>query len=54
LTVKGAAGVDKIRFDGKLSSGRKLSSGTYKVTFVATVDGISSPTRTRKFTIIKG
>ena len=54
VSLKGHAGHDKVRFDGRLSRSRKLARGPYAVTITATsaLGGRSTPASLH-FTIVK-
>ena len=50
VTVAGRAGASKLRFDGDLAGGRRLSPGTYSVT--ASTSAVSTAPKSLTFTIV--
>jgi hypothetical protein len=52
VTLAGHQGIDKVRFFGKLSSGKKLKPGRYMVVVTATIGGLTATSRPLTFTII--
>jgi hypothetical protein len=54
LTLAGHAGVNRVRFQGRLSRRKRLTPGTYTLTITATVaPAVASPPTTLRFTIVK-
>jgi hypothetical protein len=52
LTLKAPAGADHVRFEGRLSSARRLKPGRYTVALSATAAGLTSAPRSLSFTIV--
>lgn len=52
LTLSAPAGADRVRFEGRLSSSRKLKPGRYTVALSATAAGLTSAPRSLSFTIV--
>ncbi len=52
LTLQGQAGVDRVRFEGRLSAAKKLKPGRYTLVLSASADGLSSTPRSLTFTIV--
>ncbi|HEX3911439.1 MAG TPA: choice-of-anchor Q domain-containing protein [Solirubrobacteraceae bacterium] len=53
LTLLGHAGTNKVSFQGRISSARKLKPGSYTVRIAASTAAGRSQTRTLSFTIVK-
>jgi hypothetical protein len=53
LTLTARKGANTVTFDGRMSRRQRLSPGTYKVTAVASANGISSKRRSLTFTIVR-
>ncbi len=52
LTLTAPAGADHVRFEGRLSSSRRLKPGRYTVALSATAAGLTSAARSLSFTIV--
>jgi hypothetical protein len=52
LTLTAPAGADRLRFEGRLSSARRLKPGRYTVALSATAAGVTSTLRSLSFTIV--
>ncbi len=53
MTVAGHAGVDELRFYGRISAHKRLAPGAYTVTLVAVADGKRSAPQKLHFTIVR-
>ena len=53
VTVNAPAGLDKLRFDGVLNGGHRLTTGTYQLTLVASYAGHASVARRAHFTLLR-
>lgn len=53
LTLKGHLDANKVRFEGQVSTTRKLKPGRYKLVLVAFASGSSSAPRSLNFTIVR-
>jgi CSLREA domain-containing protein len=52
LTLQGQDGADRVRFEGRLSSARKLKPGRYTLVLSASANGLSSTPRSLTFAIV--
>jgi hypothetical protein len=52
LALSAPAGTDHVRFEGRVSSSRKLKPGRYKVALSASAAGLTSTPRSLSFTIV--
>ena len=53
FTLRGHIGVDRVRFEGRLSPAKKLKPGRYTLLLSASADGLSSTPRPLTFTIVQ-
>ena len=54
LRMQAKAGTNRLRFEGRVSSSRRLGAGPHSVVIKATAAGKTSPPKSLRFTVVSG